>query len=164
MCWARRRARRWRRSSRRSRRMTPAGAWRASNAAPPPGGAPADARAGWQPSLGLELALMDAIQAGTEAPGRATSPPHPPRASSPAAGPERKSAPPPTAPPAPKKAGAPPAEGAVTAKALAENWEAILGAAHRLVTRTQALLPSGKLLGIRGGGLIVGFPTEILRE
>jgi hypothetical protein len=52
----------------------------------------------------------------------------------------------------------------VTVKAVSENWEAILEAAYRLDTRTQALLRSGKLLGIREGRVVIGFPTEILRE
>jgi hypothetical protein len=47
---------------------------------------------------------------------------------------------------------------------VSEKWEAILEAAYRLDSRTQALLRSGKLLGVRDGRVIVGFPTEILRE
>lgn len=47
---------------------------------------------------------------------------------------------------------------------VAENWDAILATAYRIDTRTQALLKSGRLLGVRDGRVILGFPTEILRE
>jgi DNA polymerase-3 subunit gamma/tau len=142
------------------------------------GRAAVDARLGWQPSLGLELALMDTIQASSAptvagaAPPRSASTPVPPSAerktpggATPAPAAERRT---PgggaAAPSVVKKAGAAPAEALVTAKAVAENWEAILEAAYRLDTRTQALLRSGKLLGIRDGRVVIGFPTEILRE
>jgi hypothetical protein len=64
----------------------------------------------------------------------------------------------------PKKTAPAPAEAVVTAMAVAENWEAILEAAYRLDSRTQALLRSGKLLGVRDGKVVIGFPTEILQE
>ena len=128
------------------------------------GRAAVDARVGWQPSLGLELALMDTIQAQPSATAPAgVAPPRSPAAKAPPpveVQPTRATAP----PPAPKKAGASTTESAVTAKAVAENWEAILDAAYRLDTRTQALLHSGKLLGMRDGRVVIGFPTEILRE
>jgi DNA polymerase-3 subunit gamma/tau len=130
------------------------------------GRAASDVRAGWQPSLGLELALMDTLQAGQIDSGRGGSPPASPRASPTPVRPADRN--PPAGqkpvPPAPKKAGAPATEGPVTIKAVAENWEAILEAAYRLDTRTQALLRSGKLLGVRDGRVVIGFPTEILRE
>jgi DNA polymerase-3 subunit gamma/tau len=126
------------------------------------GRAAVDARLGWQPSLGLELALMDTIQASGSPPVAAAAPPRPaPAKVSPVEGKPAGGAPPPAAP---KKAGARPTEAGVTAKAVSENWEAILEAAYRLDTRTQALLRSGKLLGIREGRVVIGFPTEILRE
>jgi DNA polymerase-3 subunit gamma/tau len=130
------------------------------------GRAAGDARGAWQPSLGLELALVDTIQAGQAEPVRSASPMPPPRASAaPAPAADRKPpGGPPAPPPVPKKASAPANEGAVTARAVAENWEAILEAAYRLDTRTQALLRSGKLLGVREGRVVIGFPTEILRE
>jgi DNA polymerase-3 subunit gamma/tau len=130
------------------------------------GRAAVDARLGWQPSLGLELALMDTIQGARSAPApAAAAPPRPaaPKAPSPIESkPADRPVPAPSAPA--KKAGAAPTEVSVTAKAVAENWEAILDAAYRLDTRTQALLRSGKLLGIRDGRVVIGFPTEILRE
>ncbi len=120
-----------------------------------------DARLGWQPALGLELALMDTIQAARAAAEPTPRPPASPTAQ--AVEHKLQSAPAPTPPP-PKKAGGQTSDAAVTAKAVAENWEAILEAAHRLDTRTQALLRSGKLLGMRDGRIVIGFPTEILRE
>ncbi|HMK08830.1 MAG TPA: DNA polymerase III subunit gamma/tau [Anaerolineales bacterium] len=130
------------------------------------GRAAVDARLGWQPGLSLELALMDTLQ------GQGPSAPAPagPAGPTAAAGPSTNASPPaarePAGPPAApsKKAGAASPEAGVTAKAVAENWEAILQAAFRLDTRTQALLRSGKLLGVREGRVVIGFPTEILRE
>src|SRR3989304_3772179 len=58
----------------------------------------------------------------------------------------------------------PSSAGAATTKTVADNWDAILEAAFRLDSRTQALLRSGKLLGVRDGRVVIGFPTEILRE
>ena len=132
------------------------------------GRAAVDARLGWLPSLGLELALMDTIQAvgSAAAPASAgAAPPRPaPAEAQPPVDAKPASGPAPAPPAAPKKAGAAPADATVTAKAVSENWEAILEAAYRLDTRTQALLRSGKLLGIRDGRVVIGFPTEILRE
>ena len=129
------------------------------------GRAAVDARLGWQPSLGLELALMDTIQAIRSAPTPASAAPPPAAPVKPPSPADRKPATGVAPPPAPpKKAGAGPPEASVTVKAVSENWEAILEAAYRLDTRTQALLRSGKLLGIREGRVVIGFPTEILRE
>jgi DNA polymerase-3 subunit gamma/tau len=129
------------------------------------GRAAVDARLGWQPSLGLELALMDTIQAASPAPTPASAAPPPAAPAKPPSPADRKPATGVAPPPAPpKKAGAGPTEASVTVKAVSENWEAILEAAYRLDTRTQALLRSGKLLGIREGRVVIGFPTEILRE
>jgi len=129
------------------------------------GRAAVDARLGWQPSLGLELALMDTIQAARFTPTPASAAPPPAAPVKPPSPADRKPATGVAPPPAPpKKAGAGPPEASVTVKAVSENWEAILEAAYRLDTRTQALLRSGKLLGIREGRVVIGFPTEILRE
>ena len=133
------------------------------------GRAAGEARQSWQPSLGLELALMDTAQVvANPAPA---SPPAPagrrqgPLTVAPPPSPERK----PQADPARSQtdnagSGAPPPTAAVTSQAVTENWEAVLEAAYRLDSRTQALLRSGKFLGVREGRVVIGFPTEILRE
>jgi len=133
------------------------------------GRAAGEPRQSWQPSLGLELALMDTAQVGgaglpassAATPARRQAPPA--AAASPAL--ERTpQAAPAGAPPDKAGAASPPSSAAVTSKAVAENWEAVLQAVYRLDSRTQALLRSGKLLGLREGRVMIGFPTEILRE
>ena len=131
------------------------------------GRAAGEARQSWQPSLGLELALMDTAQSVA---GGAPS--------SAVAAPGRRQGPQTEAPPAPEKKpqadqarsaidradSSPPAAAGVTSQAVADSWEAVLGAAYRLDSRTQALLRSGRFLGVRQGHVVIGFPTEILRE
>ena len=131
------------------------------------GRAAGEARQSWQPALGLELALMDttassgSTPAATPPPSSRRQPPPPAPAIQAESKAEAHSA---GAPPTP--AAAPPSSsaGAVTTKTVADNWDAILEAAFRLDSRTQALLRSGKLLGVRDGRVVIGFPTEILRE
>jgi DNA polymerase-3 subunit gamma/tau len=131
------------------------------------GRAAGEARQSWQPSLGLELALMDTAQSV------AGGPP-----SSAVAAPGRRQGPQTEAPPPPEKKpqadqarpaidradSSPPPAAGVTSQAVADSWEAVLEAAYRLDSRTQALLRSGKFLGVRQGRVVIGFPTEILRE
>jgi DNA polymerase-3 subunit gamma/tau len=135
------------------------------------GRASAEARLGWQPGLGLELALLDTIQAGDgtarppvdPAPMGRSSPGKPPKAAPTEAAKAMEGG----AEPAPKTssaAGRDPAEDSNLSETVAENWEAILAAAYRLDSRTQALLKSGRLLGVHRGRVVLGFPTEILRE
>jgi len=131
------------------------------------GRAAGEARQSWQPALGLELALMDTTQSGGSTPAATPTPSNrrqqPPPA--PAIQPESKAeARPAGVPPTPAAAPPSPPAGAVTTKTVADNWDAILEDAFRLDSRTQALLRSGKLLGVRDGRVVIGFPTEILRE
>jgi len=129
-----------------------------------------EARLGWQPSLGLELALLDMILPARDPGAAPAAPPRRETAAPPAAKATRATDPPspPSAartPPADATPAAPPSsDPTIGSKTVAENWSAILEAAYRLDTRTQALLRSGRLLGVRDGRVVVGFPTEILRE
>ncbi len=125
----------------------------------------AESRPGPQPALGLELALIDTVQ--PEERPRPSAPP--PAAAPPTARPASTASP---ARPAGKKpeqsaeAVVAEAEPGAPARAgeVARQWEAILEAAYRLDTRTQALLRSGRMLGVQSGRVVLGFPTEILRE
>jgi len=135
------------------------------------GRAAAEARLGWRLGLGVELALLDTIQAGeggTRSPASPTPTPRPSSAKPP-------SKPASEAPKGPTSSGgavaATPTPNSATsgseaelADLVAEQWESILAAAYRLDSRTQALLKSGRLLGVQRGRVVLGFPTEILRE
>ncbi|HSR48097.1 MAG TPA: DNA polymerase III subunit gamma/tau [Anaerolineales bacterium] len=132
------------------------------------GRAATEARLGWQPGLGLELALLDTMQVvgrgGPKSPGSApTSRRSQPAAAATDASPEPAKPRGTTERPPTKVAPRPAAESATSAK-VSEQWDAILAAAYRLDTRTQALLKSGRFLGVHNGRVVLGFPTEILRE
>jgi DNA polymerase III subunit gamma/tau len=120
-----------------------------------------ESRAGWQPGLGLELALLEAVPSTSEP--SSTPPAPPPPRSAPAARPTA-----PSERPRPKaEAGSPPASNAAPRPGLQsvlDHWQDILKAAHRLDPRTQALLNSCRPLGVQDGRLILGFGSEILRE
>ncbi len=132
------------------------------------GRAAGEARQSWQPGLGLELALMDTAESGASSPVAPTPAPSN-RRPQPPPGPARPAEPkaetrPAAVPAAPAAAASTPPAGEVSSKTVADQWDAILEAAFRLDSRTQALLRSGKLLGVRDGRVVIGFPTDILRE
>jgi DNA polymerase-3 subunit gamma/tau len=119
-----------------------------------------DARSAWQPSLPLEMAFIEALessQQGGETPsGSAVQAPKAPVL--------RRASPPATA------AGTPPQvetfsdeEGGLTLKMVHENWRQILALIRKYNTTTEALLRSGRLLGVKNGTLYVGF-SEVLRS
>jgi DNA polymerase III subunit gamma/tau len=128
------------------------------------GRAATEARLGWQPGLGLELALLDTVQvverAGSNPAGAAPVSRRPQPVGEPSASAKPRTA---AERPATKAAPQPPAESA-TSDTVSEQWDAILTAAYRIDTRTQALLKSGRFLGVHNGRVVLGFPTEILRE
>jgi DNA polymerase-3 subunit gamma/tau len=120
-----------------------------------------EGRAGWQPGLAVELALLEAAASPTTAP--APAPSAPPERTPPATRslpprepprPKLESAPPPAANPVPRPG----------LQAVLDRWQDILKAAHRLDPRTQALLNSCRPLGVQDGRLVLGFGSEILRE
>lgn len=115
-----------------------------------------EGRAGWQPGLGLELALLESGAPRDAVP--AAPAPTPARASAPSAPPRPRPQPPAT----PKDAAAPGARPGL--QAILERWPEILKAAYRLDPRTQALLNSCRPLGVHEGRLVLGFGSEILRE
>ncbi|HVN56090.1 MAG TPA: DNA polymerase III subunit gamma/tau [Anaerolineaceae bacterium] len=143
-----------------------------------------DLRGGWQPGLLLELAFAEAIEpkVETQAPTltvaahtQAATPQsiaQPPTetpaeirvrtpASPPAEAPDRSAAQPPVQParaaaqpPAVEPA---PAAGAISFQALAQHWPRIRQLVKKRSPQTEALLNSGKLVGIKDGALIIGF-------
>jgi len=119
-----------------------------------------EGRAGWQPGLALELALVEAAAPPTTAPPPSTPSPAP-----------RLATPPPTPrarPKPPAETAAPPVTPSSAARpgfqVIVDKWADILKAAYRLDPRTQALLNSCRPLGVHDGRLVLGFGSEILRE
>jgi DNA polymerase-3 subunit gamma/tau len=119
-----------------------------------------DSRSAWQPSLPLEMAFIEALGStpeGGETPsGSAIQAPKSPAS--------KKAGPPASA------AGAPQVEtfsdeeqGGLTLKMVHENWRQVLALIRKHSTTTEALLRSGRLLGVRNGTLYLGF-SEVLRS
>lgn len=135
-----------------------------------------EGRATWQPKLPLELALVSTL---SQPQGRvAASQPDPPK---PAGGnPDPKPLPasgatrPVASSPAPEAEAAdpdqPPAQatapigGELRFSQVIGRWPEILTAAKRRDARCQALLNSGRPLGLEKGRLVIGFASDILRE
>ncbi len=143
-----------------------------------------DSRAGWQPSLPLEMAFIEVAQpmgdvvekqpgsltgASPGRPGAAGSEPGP----VPLAGGSRSSAadPGPASQTAqevqPARAASLQSEanpGNLTFQTILDHWREILVAARRRDPRTQALLNSCRPMGLEGGVLVLGFASDLLRE
>ncbi|MFP3854165.1 MAG: DNA polymerase III subunit gamma/tau [Anaerolineales bacterium] len=153
-----------------------------------------ESRASWQPKLPLELAFVAALNPSqSETSGEAASSVpkpagshNPPKqsaagasvAESKSGGPAMKEkqtpedagekaveskveqeeavSPPPPAGPVP--------EGELTYQTVLDRWEQILAACFERDPRCQALLNSGRPLGLRKGKLVVGFASDILRD
>ncbi len=132
--------------------------------------AASDNRTTWQPGLPLELALVEAAgqlakheePAGGAGMRPATSPPAPPAAKAPAtADRPPKARAEGTVPAGPTPA---PAANGTTFDHVRGAWREILAAAKRRDPHTQALLNSGRPLGIERGTLVLGFASDLLRE
>lgn len=127
--------------------------------------AAADTRAGWQPSLPLEMAFIEALEGPAPAPqapettqpARPVTQPAPP--SRPAAGP-RPTAP---RPPAEPESGAPAPAGPgansddLLLRRVNENWRQILQEVREENSHTQGLLNSSKPFGVKDGVLFLAF-------
>lgn len=147
-----------------------------------------ESRASWQPKLPLEMAFVAALgqsesPSQPESANRAEDSNHTKKVDPPAKeeteagkaaadsgpGPVAGSAAPHDADdPA---AAAPPAEelkpvpaGELTFQKLLARWDQILAAAFKLDPRCQALLNSGRPMGLRRGKLVLGFSSDILRD
>ncbi len=127
--------------------------------------AAADTRGNWQPALPLEMALIEtcadrgeaAAPQGAKPVTQASASPNP-RAPTPA-GPSR----PPT-----KAASVPSVEPSASATLtfaqVRAQWPQVLAAAFRRDPRTQALLNSGRPMGLEREMLVLGFNSDLLRE
>jgi DNA polymerase-3 subunit gamma/tau len=128
-------------------------------------------RSSWLPGLPLEMALIEAIDAdeipdqstpattpaanpGTAKPGKGS----PGAAKEAAPAPKRKSG------KQRKRSEQPTTQGGLTFQVLKERWKEILSTALGLDRAAQALLNSGRPLGLEGEILVLGFASDLLRE
>lgn len=125
--------------------------------------AASDPRGGWQPSLPLELALAEAIEAPAASPVPAAS--APPLKKTSAGSPRQESEPrPPKDETPPAQPEAVPTGGAeVTLAQVSKAWKQVVGAVKSNMSLA-ALLNSCKLLELKNGALALGFSSDILRS
>ncbi|MGE5251792.1 MAG: DNA polymerase III subunit gamma/tau [Bacteroidota bacterium] len=136
--------------------------------------AAADLRGGWQPSLGLELALAELVEAPA---APVTPPPVPPaRAEHPAPRPVAKDVPPtPPAvqkvksegPAAPPKSAEPEVKSSgeqpvVAAGEVIKHWKDIVGSLPRSQANLKGLLNSVRAVEVQGKTLLLGFASDVL--
>jgi DNA polymerase-3 subunit gamma/tau len=135
----------------------------------------ADRHTGWQPSLSLELAFVEALEALVQEPARhdPKNPPrepsarerHPPAPENPQHHTLHESSqePPRTSKPARPRAST--QEGtALSFQRVNDHWREILASVRKRDPRTQALLNSCRPLGVESGDVVVGFGSDLLRE
>lgn len=126
-----------------------------------------EGRAGWQPGLPLELALVESVQ-GAGKPASQAGPMANPRAEpwSPSGPPKSVAEPRPT--PVhradPKSTTTSQQAGAPMFQMVLERWKDVLATARRKDPLMQALLNSCRPLGLEGGVLVLGFASDLLRE
>lgn len=127
--------------------------------------AAADTRGNWQPALPLEMALIEACAdrsgSGSPSGGKPAA-----QVSSPPATRKARAAdpPPPPARGAPASSAEASASGPLTFGQVRAQWPQVLATVFRRDPRTQALLNSGRPLGIERGALVLGFTSDLLRE
>jgi DNA polymerase-3 subunit gamma/tau len=137
-----------------------------------------DAKGGWQPSLGLELALAEAMEAPTPSATEAIAAPTAPRGK-----PQTPEAPAPRAAvskmPVPKQAAPVPAQEkptvyqdadqqvpaqkpGITASEIIKVWKEIANSLPREQANLRGLLNSVRMIDVQGKTLILGFASEVL--
>jgi hypothetical protein len=121
-----------------------------------------DARSAWQPSLPLEVALVEAIQPPVTGSAQAEDRPTP-EGVKPAPTPAgRKSISNADPQAAPEGAAEAPASG-LTLQMVQENWRQVLHLVRQRSPNAEALLKSGRVLGVKDGVLYLGF-SEVLKS
>ncbi len=125
-----------------------------------------EGRAGWQPALPLELALVEVIEGHGQMPPQDSTPAVGRREAAVSQNPGPKT----TTTPVQERQGQPPlpaaaaASGGLTFQAVLDRWKEVLGAARKRDPLLQALLNSCRPLGLDGGVLVLGFASDLLRE
>ena len=129
--------------------------------------AASEARLSWQPALPLEMALIESLESlpVQSEPTQAAAAPSKSSASKPPA--KRPaadvSATQPAAAPKAAPVQAEPEADPIPSK-ISQNWDEIRSLVRQINPQTQALLNSCKLLGIKGGMLILGFNGEFAKS
>lgn len=130
-----------------------------------------EGRATWQPKLPLELAMVDAAPASRPTPtgGGGRPPAQGNAASEKMAKPnpqpvERRATEPAQPKPAAEVQGPPDPDAELTFQDVLDRWDSVLSAAYQRDPRCQALLNSGRPLGMKRSSLVVGFASDLLRE
>ena len=136
-----------------------------------------DSRGGWQPSLGLELALAEVLDAPNEpaprpvtAPPSATSHPQPQPAPAPQTGPAPTPAPSEKAPQAETDAGLdqqqeeslPVEASSVSAGQIIKAWKHLSASLPKAQANLSALLNSVKMIDMQGNTLVLGLASDVL--
>ncbi|MCA1899399.1 MAG: DNA polymerase III subunit gamma/tau [Chloroflexi bacterium] len=126
-------------------------------------------RGGWQPSLSLELALAESLEAPSDSAPVAAAAPAPAKKTQPASDilfqmgksqPEEKSASSPQGtPPAPKSESP-----AVSANQVVKVWKQIQASLPKSQANLSALLNSVKMIDVQGSTLVLGFASDVLVE
>jgi DNA polymerase-3 subunit gamma/tau len=127
-----------------------------------------DTRGNWQPALPLEMALIESCEDRGDAVAPQGSKPAvqaSPSSSTPrASGPSSPARSPTKTAPAPAPAPDASASTVITFAQVRAQWPQVLAAAFRRDPRTQALLNSGRPMGIECEVLVLGFNSDLLRE
>lgn len=112
----------------------------------------------WLPSLPLEMAFVEAMEAPTGGPGGAQTPPARPQPAQPSARP--------SAAPQAAQAAPPPAEDAPAQGQAFDNdaWTRVKDAMKARDNHVAALLNSVKVRELQGTTLVLGFASELLKE
>ncbi len=128
-----------------------------------------DARAAWQPSLPLELALIESLGLGKEGSTQGGPVKNDRRAEAKVVKHSAESPAPASIQPAEEavtetiSAGAD-GDSQLTLKMVNENWKQILSLVRRQSSQVEALLRSGRLLGVKDGVLYFGISSEVLKS
>ena len=116
-----------------------------------------DARSAWQPSLPLEVAFIESLEPDASA---APHKPSPKKASPSKAG---RAAAAVETPVGEAEVASSPDESSLTLKLINDHWRQILALIRTSNTTTEALLRSGRLLGVKNGTVYLGF-SEVLKS
>jgi DNA polymerase-3 subunit gamma/tau len=123
-----------------------------------------DARLSWQPSLPLEMAFIESIEPGSQGEVEPVKPAPKSKAAPPSRpAPAKAGGAPAAEPPVENAAGEAPDESGLTLKLVSESWRQVLALIRRSNTTTEALLRSGRLLGVKNGKVYLGF-SEVLKS
>jgi DNA polymerase-3 subunit gamma/tau len=133
-----------------------------------------EGRSNWQPALPLELAFLETLQetavdTSARDPGRApavgqAAPTTKIRERGAEPSPVPKGDPEQPAPAASAAQARHDPAGALTFRSVLDHWREILSAARTRDPRAQALLNSGRPMGLEDDRLVIGFASDLLRE